>query len=175
MGSKNVTVFMRSRMNSSFCDLHFKESWFTSSGIVAHENRLVSGWECSSLIGLAKLWKTLTIHFTWSLDQESSQGLFSLCCLSALLHVRPTILHTASTNSPLVWLTQHYWRYRRFQQNMQQNVIRLYPLHSCFFYYFNSVLQGLNGVHYMGTLITLALSSLSEPGRIFSTYFIKCL
>ena len=45
MGSKNVTVFMRcrSRMNSSVCALHSKESWFTSSGIVAPENRLVSG------------------------------------------------------------------------------------------------------------------------------------
>ena len=45
IGSRNVTVFMRSRslMNSSFCALHFIESWFTSSGIVSPENTLVSG------------------------------------------------------------------------------------------------------------------------------------
>ena len=46
IGSKNVTVFMRSRsrMNSTLCALPFKKIGFPSSSIVAPEDRRVSGW-----------------------------------------------------------------------------------------------------------------------------------
>ena len=40
--------------------------------------------------------------FYGELTEESSRGLRTLSCLSALLHVRPTIFHTASINSPFV-------------------------------------------------------------------------